>query len=98
MIKLNDLIKEVMNVGDEYVGTARLKDGRQVQLYRSNEADSQSIGKKYGIKKNDYFLFVKGREAKYIVDTNTHILRKAAKWAQGYIQRKLNGTGNERFK
>ena len=94
MIKL----KEVMNVGDEYVGTARLKDGRQVQLYRSNEADSQSIGKKYGIKKNDYFLFVKGRGAKYIVDTNTHILRKAAKWAQGYIQRKLNGTGNERFK
>ena len=42
MIKL----KEVMNVGDEYVGTARLKDGRQVQLYRSNEADSHSIGKK----------------------------------------------------
>jgi len=98
MIKLKDLINERMAVGDEYVGTARLKDGRQVQLYRSNEADSHSIGKRYGIKKWDYFLFVKGKEAKYIVDTNTHILRKAAKWAQGYIKRKLNGTGNERFK
>ena len=53
MIKLKDLINERMAVGDEYVGTARLKDGRQVQLYRSNEADSHSIGKKYGIKKYD---------------------------------------------
>jgi hypothetical protein len=97
MIKLKDLLKEKLNIGDEYIGTARLKDGRQVQLYRSNEADRHSIGKKYGIKKHDYFLYVKGKEALYIVDTGTHILNKAAKWAQGYIQRKLSGTGKERF-
>jgi hypothetical protein len=97
MIKLKDLINERMAVGDEYVGTARLKDGRQVMLYRSSEADSNSIGKKYGIKKHDYYLLVKAKGAQYVVDTGTHILRKAAKWAQGYIQRKLSGTGKERF-
>ena len=96
MIKLKDLL-ERMGVGDEYVGTARLKDGRQVQLYRSNEADRHSIGKKHGIKKHDYYLLVKGKSANYIVDTGTHILKKAGKWAQGYIQRKLSGTGKERF-
>ena len=87
-----------MDVGDQYMGTARLKDGRQVQLLRSNEADKHSIGKKYGIKKHDYYLLVKGKGAEHIVDSGTHILKKAAKWAQGYIQRKLSGTGKERFK
>ena len=96
MIKLKDLL-ERMGVGDEYVGTARLKDGRQVQLLRSNEADKHSIGKKYGIKKHDYYLLVKGKGAEHIVDSGTHILKKAAKWAQGYIQRKLSGSGKERF-
>ena len=42
-------------------------------------------------------LLVKAKGAQYVVDTGTHILRKAAKWAQGYIQRKLSGTGKERF-
>ena len=97
MIKLKDLLKERTSVGDEYVGTARLKDGRQVQLLRSNEADSHSIGKKYGIKKHDYYLLVKGKGASYVVDTGTHILKKAAKWAQGHIQRRMSGTGKERF-
>ena len=87
-----------MDVGDQYVGAVRLKDGRQVQLLRSNEADKHSIGKKYGIKKHDYYLLVKGKGAEHIVDSGTHILKKAAKWAQGYIQRKLSGTGKERFK
>tara|TARA_B100001113_G_scaffold226887_1_gene186272 strand:- start:272 stop:568 length:297 start_codon:yes stop_codon:yes gene_type:complete len=97
MIKLKDLIEERMSVGDEYLGTARLKDGRQVQLYRSNEADRHSIGKKHGIKKHDYYLLIKGKGAQYIVDTGTHIAKKAGKWAQGYIKRKLSGTGKERF-
>ena len=56
MIKLKDLL-ERMGVGDEYVGTARLKDGRQVQLLRSNEADKHSIGKKYGIKKTKHVRY-----------------------------------------
>jgi len=90
-------VNEKLAMGDEYVGTARLGDGRQVMLYRSNEADRYSIGKKHGIKKYDYYLLVRGKGADYIVDTNTHILRKAGKWAQGYIQRKLSGTGKERF-
>ena len=97
MIKLKELINEKLAMGDEYVGTARLKDGRQVMLYRSNEADRHSIGKKHGIKKHDYYLLVKAKGAQYVVDTGTHILRKAAKWAQGYIKRKLSGTGKERF-
>ena len=97
MIKLKELLNERTSVGDEYVGTARLKDGRQVQLLRSNEADSHSIGKKYGIKKHDYYLLVKGKGASYVVDTGTHILKKAAKWAQGHIQRRMSGTGKERF-
>jgi|TARA_R110002096_G_scaffold216063_6_gene403951 hypothetical protein len=97
MIKLKDLLERT-SVGDQYVGAARLKDGRQVQLLRSTEADKHSIGKKYGIKKHDYYLLVKGKGAEHIVDSGTHILKKAAKWAQGYIQRKLSGTGKERFK
>ena len=96
MIRLKPLL-ERMGVGDEYVGTARLKDGRQVMLYRSNEADRHSIGKKHRIKKDDYYLLVKAIGAEYVVDTGTHILKKAAKWAQGYIKRKLSGTGKERF-
>jgi len=96
MIKLKELLERA-SVGDQYVGAARLKDGRQVQLLRSNEADKHSIGKKYGIKKHDYYLLVKGKGGEHIVDTGTHILKKAAKWAQGYIQRKLSGTGKERF-
>ena len=48
MIKLKDLLERT-SVGDQYVGAARLKDGRQVQLLRSTEADKHSIGKKYGI-------------------------------------------------
>ena len=96
MIKLQDIL-ERMGVGDEYVGTARLKGGRSVGFYRSSEADRHSIGKKHGIKKHDYYLIVKAKGANYIVDTGTHILRKAGKWAQGYIQRRLGGTGKERF-
>jgi hypothetical protein len=99
MIKLKELLNERTSVGDDYVGTARLKDGRQVQLLRSNEADKHSIGQYNMIKKHDYYLLVKGKGAKgnYIVDTGTHILNKAAKWAQGFIKRKLSGTGKERF-
>ena len=97
MIKLKDLIKERTSVGDEYVGTARLKNGTQVQILRSTEADRHSIGKKHGIKKHDYYLLIKAKGANYVVDTGTHILKKAGKWAQGYIQRKLGGTGKERF-
>ena len=97
MIKLKDILKERTSVGDEYVGTARLKDGRQVQLLRSTEADKHSIGQYNMIKKHDYYLLVKGKGASYVVDTGTHILKKAAKWAQGYIQRRMSGTGKERF-
>ena len=96
MLKLKELL-EKMSVGDDYYGTARLKGGRQVQLYCSNEADRHSFGKKHGIKKHDYYLLVMGKGAEYIVDTGTHILRKAGKWAQGFILRKLSGTGKERF-
>ena len=96
MIKLKDIL-EKMGVGDEYYGTARIKNGNQAQLYRNTEADKHSIGKKYKIKKYDYYLIVKGKGANYVVDTGTHILKKAGKWAQGYIQRKVGGTGKERF-
>jgi len=97
MIKLKDLLERTSS-GDTYVGTVRLKDGRKVMLQRSTESDKHSIGKKHGIKKNDYYLLVKGKGTEYIVDTGTHILKKAGNWAQGYIQRKLSGTGKERFK
>lgn len=91
-------VKEKLGMGDEYVGTAKIWTGAKAMLYRSNEADKYSIGKKHGIKKNDYYLLVKGESGNnYIVDTGTHILRKAGKWAQGYMKRKLSGTGKERF-
>jgi len=91
-------VKEKLGMGDEYVGTARIWTGAKAMLYRSNEADKWSIGKKHGIKKWDYYLLVKGESGTdYIVDTGTKILRKAGKWAQGYIKRKLSGTGKERF-
>jgi len=97
MIKLKDIL-EKLAMGDEYVGTAKIWTGAKAMLYRSNEADKYSIGKKHGIKKWDYYLLVKGESGTdYIVDTGTKILRKAGKWAQGYIKRKLSGTGKERF-
>ena len=86
-----------MGVGDEYYGTAYVKNGNKVQLYRNTEEDRHSVGKRYKIKKYDYYLIVKTKGANYVVDTGTHILKKAAKWAQGYIQRKVGGTGKERF-
>ena len=102
MIKLKDLVNERSLVGDEYYGTAYLnypvrKDGT-IDLYRSVEKDAHSSGKKYGIKKYDYYLIIRdtGRPG-YVVDTNTHILDKAGRWAQRYIKRKLGGTGKERF-
>ena len=76
-------------------------------IFATRHAQNQYFGcpsqppkliKKHGIKKHDYYLLIKGKGAQYIVDTGTHIAKKAGKWAQGYIQRKLNGTGNERFK
>ncbi len=96
MIKLKDIL-EKMGVGDEYYGTAYVKNGNKVQLYRNTEEDRHSVGKRYKIKKYDYYLIVKTKGANYVVDTGTHILKKAAKWAQGYIQRKVGGTGKERF-
>jgi len=96
MIKLKGIL-EKMGVGDEYYGTARVKNGNKIQLYRNTEEDRHSVGKRYKIKKNDYYLIVKTKGADYVVDTGTHILKKAGKWAQGYIQRKVGGTGKERF-
>lgn len=91
-----EAVSERMAVGDEYVGTAAV-NGRKVMLYRSSEADRHSIGTKHGIKKNDYYLLVKGKGADYVVDSGTRRLKQAATWAQGYIKRKLSGTGKERF-
>ena len=96
-VKIKKVTKESISIGDQYVGATRLKDGKQVQLLRSTEVDRYSIGKKYGIKKHDYYLLIEAKGANYVVDTGTHILKKAGKWAQGYIQRKLGGTGKERF-
>jgi len=82
-------INERMDVGDVYVGTARLSKYRKVSIYRSNEADKYSMGKKYGIKKHDYYIVVDGIGARYVVDSNTHKLKLAAKWAVDYIKRKF---------
>ena len=51
MIKLKDIL-EKMGVGDEYYGTAYVKNGNKVQLYRNTE-DKQELVENWGQEKVD---------------------------------------------
>ena len=104
MIKLKDLLTEApgKNHKDEYVGAARVKvepytyknqvrNFHDVSMYRDHQ------------RPYNYYLSIRLAHNKttgkvdHIVDTGTHILKKAGKWAQGFIKRRMSGTGRERF-
>ena len=90
------------NHKDQYYGAARVKvepytyknqvrNFHDVSMYRDHQ------------RPYNYYLSIRLAHNKttgkvdHIVDTGTHILKKAGKWAQGFIKRRMSGTGRERF-
>ena len=102
--KIRESINEApgRNHKDQYYGAARVKvepytyknqvrNFHDVSMYRDHQ------------RPYNYYLSIKLAHNKttgkvdHIVDTGTHILKKAGKWAQGFIKRRMSGTGRERF-
>jgi hypothetical protein len=98
MIKLKDILFEAagQHRKDLYVGTARVKikggarPGRkgfhEISMYRDHKMPYY------------YYLAISTATGnRYIVDAKTNLQKEAGKWAQGFIKRKFNGTGKEKF-
>jgi len=102
--KIRESINEApgRNHKDNYFGNARVRvepytyknqvrDFHDVSMYRDHQPPY------------NYYLSIRLAHNKttnkvdHIVDTGTHILKKAGKWAQGWIKRRMSGTGRERF-
>ena len=102
--KIRESINEApgRNHKDQYYGAARVKvepytyknqvrNFHDVSMYRDHQPPY------------NYYLSIRLAHNKttgkvdHIVDTGTHILKKAGKWAQGFIKRRMSGTGRERF-
>ena len=89
------------NHKDEYVGTARVKV--EPYTYKNQVRNFHDVSMYRDHKKPyHYYLSIRlahsdGNKIDHVVDTGTHILKKAGKWAQGFIKRRMSGTGNERF-
>ena len=102
--KIRESINEApgRNHKDQYYGAARVKvepytyknqvrNFHDVSMYRDHQ------------RPYNYYLSIRLAHNKttgkvdHIVDTGTHILKKAGKWAQGFIKRRMSGTGRERF-
>ena len=102
--KIKESINEApgRNHKDQYYGAARVKvepytyknqvrNFHDVSMYRDHQPPY------------NYYLSIRLAHNKttgkvdHIVDTGTHILKKAGKWAQGFIKRRMSGTGRERF-
>ena len=102
--KIRESINEApgRNHKDQYYGAARVKvepytyknqvrNFHDVSMYRDHQ------------RPYNYYLSIRLAHNKttgkvdHIVDTGTHILKRAGKWAQGWIKRRMGGTGRERF-
>ncbi len=102
--KIRESINEApgRNHKDQYYGAARVKvepytyknqvrNFHDVSMYRDHQPPY------------NYYLSIRLAHNKttgkvdHIVDTGTHILKRAGKWAQGWIKRRMGGTGRERF-
>ena len=84
---------------DQYVGQARVKV--EPYTYKNQKRDFHDVSM-YRDHKKPYHYYLSIRLAHtnkvdMVISTVTHILKKAGKWAQGFIKRRMSGTGNERF-
>jgi len=86
---------------DEYVGTARVKV--EPGTYKGQRVNFHDVSMYRDHKKPyHYYLTIRlahsdGKKVDMVISTGTHILKKAGKWAQGFIKRRVGGTGKERF-
>jgi hypothetical protein len=84
---------------DQYVGQARVKV--EPYTYKNQKRDFHDVSMYRDHKKPyNYYLSIRlahSNKVDMVVDTGTHIQSKAGKWAQGFIKRRMDGTGKERF-
>jgi len=86
---------------DEYVGTARVKV--EPGTYKGQRVNFHEVSMYRDHKKPyHYYLTIRlahsdGKKVDMVISTGTHIQSKAGKWAQGFIKRRVGGTGKERF-
>ena len=84
---------------DQYVGQARVKV--EPYTYKNQKRNYHDVSMYRDHKKPyHYYLSIKlahSNKVDMVVDTGTHIQSKAGKWAQGFIKRRMDGTGKERF-
>lgn len=102
--KIKESINEAPgnNHKDQYVGQARVKV--EPYTYKNQVRNFHDVSMYRNHKKPyNYYLSIVLAHNKttakvdHIVDTGTHILSKAGKWAQDFIKRRMSGTGRERF-
>ena len=84
---------------DQYVGQARVKV--EPYTYKNQKRDFHDVSMYRDHKKPyHYYLsirFAHTNKVDMVISTGTHIQSKAGKWAQGFIKRRMDGTGKERF-
>ena len=85
MVKLKDLLNEVaaLHIKDTYFGTMRSKGGNG-SLYKSHK------------RPYSYYLSVKSKKGGgHVIDLphNINDRKKAGKWAQAYMKRRVSGMG-----
>ena len=84
---------------DQYVGQARVKV--EPYTYKNQKRDFHDVSMYRDHKKPyHYYLSIRlahSNKVDMVVSTGTHIQSKAGKWAQGFIKRRMSGTGKERF-
>ena len=89
------------NHKDQYVGQARVKV--KPGTYKGQKVNYHDVSMYRDHKKPyHYYLSIRlahsdGNKIDHVVDTGTHIQSKAGKWAQGFMKRRMSGTGKERF-
>jgi len=89
------------NIKDQYVGNARVKVEPNTYKKQIRNFHDVSMYRDHR-KPYNYYLSIrlahnKTNKVDMIISTGTHILSKAGKWAQGFMKRRMSGTGKERF-
>ena len=100
MIKLKDLLNEAPGKSgkDQYYVAAIVKV--EPYTYKDQKRNFHDVSMYRDHKKPyHYYLSIRlahSNKVDMVVSTGTHIQSKAGKWAQGFIKRRMSGTGKER--
>ena len=101
--KVSKVVNEApaQNIKDQYVGEARVRVEPNTYKKQIRNYHSVSMYRDHRKPYNYYLSIIlahnKTNKIDMIISTGTHILSKAGKWAQGFMKRRMNGTGKERF-